>query len=182
MKHSRLLKLFAVALTAFATVVPNQLLANELAAATKVDKATEPASTEKSLKPIDISLAKNGSLRGKLLDSQGDPVADTAIAAYRDGEQVAATKTDSNGEFRIEGLRGGLYAVASEQGGGHFRLWAPNTSPPSAQDIAMVYNDKSIVRGNLGCPESWIKKPVIIGATIVGAIILPIALHDNEAS
>ncbi len=176
MKLTCVMRASATALMLATSVMPSGLWAAD---------AVSPAGSKsqaKEVKPVDVSLADNGKLQGKLLDSQGKPVAGKAIAIHREGKQVAVAKSSADGTFELSGVRGGLYTITSEHGGGLFRLWAPRTGPPSATDFAVVYNDSTIVRGNFGNPKRWLQKPVLLGAGIAGAIALPIALHDDEAS
>lgn len=177
MKTSRCVCLSLIGSLVMSAVVPGVVLAGETVEA--APQVSAEAKAER-LKPVDVSLAEDGKLRGVLLDSQGEPVVDQQVVIYRDGEEVASSKSNGEGAFELDGIKGGLLAIASEEGGGMFRVWTSHTAPPSAKDVAVVYHDASIVRGN--GPRSWIKKPVLIGAAIAGAVILPIALHDNEAS
>lgn len=58
-----------------------------------------------------------GGIRGKVRDAKGKAIANAVVAARQDSKNVKTTKTNSKGEFRLEGLRPGTYNVAIEADG-----------------------------------------------------------------
>ncbi|REJ64482.1 MAG: carboxypeptidase regulatory-like domain-containing protein [Planctomycetota bacterium] len=156
------------------------------ARADEARSTTDVAPTDKSssaVEPRDVVLNGQGQLLGKLLDSQGQPAPDKRVVVWHEREQVAVTSTDENGKFAVPGLRGGVYFIASETGFSVVRIWTKQTAPPSAREMTIVYQRSEVVRGNfLGRPRDYFRKPEFLAAMIGGAIALPIALHDDEAS
>ncbi|NOT46042.1 MAG: tetratricopeptide repeat protein [Acidobacteria bacterium] len=64
------------------------------------------------------ALAQGGAVRGKVTDSQGQPVADATVTFETTGRKLETT-TDSKGEFLQIGLGSGMYKItASKQGVG----------------------------------------------------------------
>ena len=169
------------------SLIVSLLIAGSLPASLSARESIVPPSQsdgvdkENEAKPVDVSLAEDGKLYGRLLDSEGVPVGGQLIVVFRDGERVAETKSNSEGDFELDRLRGGLYVIAGKEGGGLYRVWASQTGPPSAKGIAVVYGDTTVVRGNRAW-RSWVTSPAFIGIGLAGAIAIPIALHKNEAS
>ena len=54
----------------------------------------------------------NARLSGKVLDEQGQPVADVSIRAQMSGQtELVTAKTDKKGEWRLSGLAGGEWRL-----------------------------------------------------------------------
>ena len=85
-----------------------------------------------------MALQDGGTLVGQVVDQQGNPLGNTRVTVLQQDQEVANAATDANGNFQVSGLRGGIYQVAAGQGMAVYRVWAPNTAPPSAQASAMV--------------------------------------------
>ncbi len=138
----------------------------------------------------DVALRTGGVLVGQVVNAQGVPQADQAVSIRQGEQEVVRTTTDSNGVFAAQGLRGGQYSVATAEGQEAYRLWAPNTAPPAAQEAALVVTGSDIVRGQYGPPGgqgfggatlNWIKThPYITAGIVAAAIAIPIALADDD--
>lgn len=142
----------------------------------------------------DIALSEGGVFAGKLVNAQGAPIAKTAVSLQQAGEEVAATVTDEEGVFAVQGLRGGLYQVVSEGGVVSYRLWAANTAPPAANQSALIVTGDAILNGQYcgpACPPSggrvgggalgWVREhPLLVAAGIATAIAVPLALADDD--
>lgn len=103
----------------------------------------------------DIALQQGGTLVGRLTDSKGMLLQQEKITIRQDQQMIAETTTDKNGQFRVNGLRGGIYEVASARGAGSFRAWAANTAPPTARQFAVLIENDDVVRGQFG----WMADP-----------------------
>ncbi|HCK54883.1 MAG TPA: hypothetical protein DIC23_16830, partial [Planctomycetaceae bacterium] len=68
------------------------------------------------VRPVDIELDRLGALAGEV--HQGDHVlgGKPRVQVYSGRRLVAASPVTANGEFRIEGLDGGLYWVTAASG------------------------------------------------------------------
>jgi len=144
-----------------------------------------PVDGGKSLVPDirDIALQENGLLKGQVLDTQGAPVTGAPVAVIQQGKVIAAAKTDINGHFAIAGLKGGVFEVVTEQGGAAYRFWAPRTAPPAAQADALIINGGTAVRGAMGGGAiGFLSNPWVLGLIAAGAIAIPLALDDDDAS
>ncbi|GEM_PF-1459309 len=95
----------------------------------------------------DVSLAQGGVLRGVLVDEQGRPLVKSAVIIRQGRRVFSRTDTGLKGEFQFKGLRGGVYEVASVNGHGAFRVWAPGTAPKAARRQALIVSRSQVVRG-----------------------------------
>jgi hypothetical protein len=97
----------------------------------------------------DIALYENGRMQGKVVNRAGVAVAFVPIILQRSGVLVAQMETDRDGTFRIENLRGGVYALQAGNAKRLYRVWAPGTAPPAANPSALVIVNEEIIRGQL---------------------------------
>jgi hypothetical protein len=84
--------------------------------------------------PVDIELDRLGTLAGAI--HRGDRMLGgmSRVQVYCGRRLVAVCPVTVNGEFRIEGLDGGLYWVTTTSGAARLvRAWDPGTAPPLAQ-------------------------------------------------
>ena len=58
-----------------------------------------------------------GSIKGKVRTQKGKGIAGVTITIRQDGKNLRSEKTDGDGEFRMSGLRPGLYNVVFEKDG-----------------------------------------------------------------
>ncbi len=171
-----------ICLTAIGILMPQIILA----AAPKAKSAQQSIFT-------DIALHDGGVLVGRLAGNDSAIVANKEIIVRRETELVAKIATDKNGQFIVNGLRGGIYQIESEYGVGHFRPWAPQTAPPTAHQVAfLVPDNKNVVRGQWGFPAynrlrdtaggigpwTW----VAIGAAVAGITVGVVALTESNDS
>lgn len=161
-------------LTAAMILLPLQQL---LAANPQVLGQARPAG---SAEIRDIALQAGGALRGQVVDGQGQPCGLVAVRVVRASDQkpLAVVQTDAQGRFVVSGLTGGVYRVETPGGAAVYRLWAPNTAPPSATASALLIHGDSLVRGNLG-GIGWFGW-TLIGLGVAAAIAIPLVLDDDD--
>lgn len=130
----------------------------------------------------DVALHPGGQLRGQVVDAQQHPCVQIPLRVIRVSDQapVATAQTDGQGQFAVSGLTGGVYRVETPAGAAVYRLWAPNTAPPSAIASALVVQGDPAVRGNLGA-IGWLGW-TLIGLGIAAAVAVPLILDDDDAS
>lgn len=95
----------------------------------------------------DVELSANGTLYGQVFTSDGRPIENAAVELRHQGNAVARTATSSNGEFAIEGVRGGAHEVAVGSLATPVRLWQPGTAPAGALKGLAIAGNEQIVRG-----------------------------------
>ena len=94
----------------------------------------------------DVALSDGGTLQGQVVDLQNMGQPGVPIVLRSQNRDVAKTITNTNGQFSVQDLHGGVYNIATAQGENTFRLWAPRTAPPAAKQSAIVY----VQNGGLG--------------------------------
>ena len=132
----------------------------------------------------DVALQAGNMFQGQVVDHQGAPCKSALVRLVRtDTGQALVGQTDDQGRFRFENVTAGVHRVETTVGAATYRLWAPNTAPPSAGKTALVIQGDSAVRGNLGSisPLGW----TLIGLGVAAAIAIPVVLaidDDDDAS
>jgi hypothetical protein len=142
-----------------------------------------PVSAAPAVAPIsDVALSDGGVLRGQVVNPQGAPLAYQALAVRQRERTIATARTDQDGRFSISGLPGGVYQIVTADSSGIYRLWAPRTAPPAAQPAALVVVGQQMVRGQApgGGVRAWLTSPWVLAGLLGAAIIIPIALNNNE--
>ncbi|MCA9208217.1 MAG: carboxypeptidase regulatory-like domain-containing protein [Planctomycetales bacterium] len=168
----RRLQIIAALVVCASWIVP----VRQLAAAPPVPVAAAAAAPV----AIDIELDAAGRLVGQAIDGQGRLLVAERVVVSQAGQEIASTVTDDQGRFAIEGMLGGLYQVATAQGGAMCRVWMANTAPPVAKPHLLLAAGTDVERGQR--PVTDLLHPVLIGLIIAAAIAIPIALHDDDAS
>jgi hypothetical protein len=129
----------------------------------------------------DVALQSAGILNGQVLDKQGAPQSQTQVAVVKDGQVAATAFTDSSGRFEVGNLSGGIYQIHTAKGFGIYRVWAPRTAPPAAQEGVLIVEGDEVVRGNV-----WqhLANPWLLALIVVCAIAIPLAAtaDDDDAS
>lgn len=124
---------------------------------------------------VDVALSAGGTLVGRVIDEQGQPV-DGALVSFRQGDhEVASIVSAQDGTFSADNLRAGVYVVQAGQGEGVFRFWAPNTAPPSARQDAVIVSGTQVVRGQFGHGGGNL---LLLGVAITGVVLSGVALHE----
>lgn len=179
MRIARLVRYAAVWLAVGGVCMPAQLLASNPQA---------PRASEDTGRQVhDVALGSGGLLVGRLLDQQGQPLADAYVAILADQQTVAQTQTDANGSFAVAGLRGGVHQINAANAVQLYRLWVPGTEPPGAERIAQIVSGPDVVRGNWdghgGMPQRAIKfasNPFVVASVIAAAVAIPIIVHAES--
>ncbi len=144
------------------------------------------ASKQAPLKIADVSLGKKGELTGFVVNEQGKAVARSKVIVMHGRKAVAETMTDDAGQFRIEGLRGGVYQIVHAEGVSVFRVWANGTAPNSARANALVVVGKRLIRGQNEVGPLTLMQPGTLAAgaaAITGATLGVVGLSEaNKAN
>jgi hypothetical protein len=136
----------------------------------------------------DLALDHGGVLRGQIINNDGLPKNGMLVTLSRDGEQVARTKTSSDGLFTVGGLRGGIYVVVTENSSAVVRAWSPRTAPPAAANgILLVSSDLTVrAKGKSGGPGGIgglsMAQIGIGGLLVAGAVATVLAVTIDRSS
>lgn len=143
--------------------------------------ATEPACLVK-----DVALRHGGVLVGQVVNQQGAVQAGTAVSIRHNEQEVVRTKSDANGIFAAQGLRGGQYQIVTPEGQSLCRLWAADTAPPAASDAVVVVTGQEVVRGQSGAQFGgrwlgWVRShPYITAGIVAAAVATPIVVAASN--
>lgn len=162
MKSHRFLQAAAITISSAGLVLPQSLLAAESPA---LPTATSPADAAAPA-VLDVALTQGGLLQGKVLDTQGQPVADAPVSVRFEGKEVASTKSSVDGSFAVRGLRGGTHVVVSGEHGGICRMWTAESAPPSARSAVMIVRGGQIARG-----QGFVSGPGLLMAGLLGGAV-----------
>ena len=69
------------------------------------------------------------------------------MAAVQNGKTLSVAQTDAAGRFTLANMSGGVYELQTASNTDVYRLWAPRTAPPAAQDSVLLVNDQNVVLG-----------------------------------
>lgn len=138
--------------------------------------------------PSDVVLHEGGLLIGQVVDAQGAAQALATVTLANHEGEIARVRADQEGKFSVPGLQGGVYRIASRGQESFYRVWAPNTAPPIAQQGVTLVVGQDVVRGQYGYSPGpftsiaqWIADhPIITAGVIAAAIAIPIALDDDD--
>jgi hypothetical protein len=130
----------------------------------------------------DVKLDAAGCMHGLVLSGEGVPVADVRVVLRHLGHEVARTRTNGAGRFRIGPLRGGMYQLSAAGHGRLVRAWAATTAPPGGKDLALIVTGGDVARGQMPLQELFASDAVIVCGLLALMVALPLALHDSGPS
>ncbi len=97
----------------------------------------------------DIALREGGVLHGQVLNRQGQPVKQGAVKLIQNERVVAQTVSDERGNFSVDGLRSGVYAIQSGEHTSYHRLWTADQAPPAANRGLLIVDGPMAARGQI---------------------------------
>ncbi|MGZ0169726.1 MAG: carboxypeptidase-like regulatory domain-containing protein [Planctomycetales bacterium] len=152
-------------------------------AAKTAGASSSKAPKKAALKILDVSLGQNGELTGFVLDDQGKAVVGSRILVHLGKKTIAEMSTDAAGQFRVGGLRGGVYQIVHADGVSVFRVWKNGTAPRSAKAKALIIAGKRLVRGQNEVGALSMIQPATLasGAAAITGITLGV-IGISEAS
>lgn len=131
---------------------------------------------------MDVVLSDGGVLEGQIIDSQGQPIGNTAVSLIRDGRIVSTGISSVNGIYRIEGLTTGPYVLTAGKSQRLVRLWRKDVAPPSSRPRAILMHHDGVVRSQGGSGFGLVEAG-LIGASVAGlatAVVANAQLSDIE--
>ena len=132
--------------------------------------------------PTDVKLTKTGALVGQVLDVQGKAVVGKPVAVQYQNKLVAAPTTDKNGYFALQGVRPGVYRIASMKGVADYRVWTEQTAPPKAAAGALLIEGKEVIRGQINgmALRNLLANPLVVAGIVATAVAVPVAVHNSQ--
>ncbi|MCH5375675.1 MAG: carboxypeptidase-like regulatory domain-containing protein [Planctomycetes bacterium] len=127
----------------------------------------------------DVRLDPQGTLRGQLVNLQGQPVADQPLELHRGGQTIARASSRADGEFVFQRLPAGVYQIRLGSYAAACRAWTADAAPPSAQSRLIMLSEPITVRGQQPIHEIF-RNPLFIGLVVAAAIAIPVAIHNSQ--
>jgi len=149
-------------------------------------KETETTPAPRQARIPDVSLSQDGAFFGKVIDTQGRPITKAQILFSQANKTVAKVSSQQHGEFRVTGLRPGVYqVVVSPNQAVTVRVWNKQSAPPTARPELLVIVGDETVRGQRRLGELLpLENKLVVGGMVAAAIAIPIAVanssDDNE--
>ena len=128
----------------------------------------------------DIQLDRQGRLSGLLVDAQGRRAANAHVTISRVNGQRQHLVTNSQGQFQLGPLRGGLYQLDAGKASVFIRVWKHATAPPNAAAEVVLSSAPRVIRGQGPLSELITYDPVLFGIIIAAAIAIPVAVHNSK--
>ena len=176
MKKMSLWKTTLVLLGTLGTMIPQQIVLAGDVSAPKAAKQTKDAI-------LDVSLDKDGSLSGYVVDAQGKPQANEVVRVMQGRTEIAKATTNDKGQFEVKGLRGGVYGIVSAKGTTGYRVWTSNAAPKTAKQFAVVVKDTQLVRAQDDMSDLLSGSHLLLGgAAITGIALGGVALSDARSA
>ncbi len=97
-----------------------------------------------------LILAQSLEVTGHVLDQQGEPVASASVHLLVGSDDLAQTKSDSQGEFKFEGLIRGTYTLRAEALA--FVTVVQSVTVPETREFDLQFRE--IASGSLQSPSS----------------------------
>ena len=140
--------------------------------------ANEPLTS--ALKVHDVQLTENGKLPIVVVNAQGKPQPNVTFEITRAGDAECITGvTGEAGEYQVEGLKGGVYQIRTDQGLCACRVWTHQAAPPTSAKSLLLVNDR-VVRGQRPISELFRSDPILMTAIVAAAIAIPIVIHQTR--
>lgn len=96
----------------------------------------------------DFALMDGGLLQGRIQNTSAQPIPDVAVQILHGEKVVASTKSNSEGRFKVQGLRNGSHVIQIAGTQQQVRFWSEDAAPPSAlNEMPVVVNSAPPVRG-----------------------------------
>lgn len=110
--------------------------------------SSEKPAPKKIVQPaaIDVAMAKDGTISGRVLDADQKGVAKTEVSVRQGKMEVAKVVTDAEGRFELSDVKGGVYVLAANSGYGLFRFWTAKSAPPKAHEQVLLMSQAVVVR------------------------------------
>ena len=147
--------------------------------------ATLPSLAARAADPApqvtDVALGDGGMLLGQVLDRQGVVKKGVPVALRAGEETKALAKTDENGRFAFSEVPGGVYQLATTDGQGIYRAWAPGTAPPSAKPgVLLVCGGSTVLSQYGGEVVDFLSQPIVIAGAVTAAVAVPIIVIKSR--
>lgn len=96
---------------------------------------------------IDVELAKDGSLRGEVINAKKESVKDAVISVRTAKQEIGRSLSTESGKFSVKKMPSGTYYIVAGTGHGVYRFWKNGKAPKSARSSIRIVSDRAVIRG-----------------------------------
>jgi hypothetical protein len=147
----------------------------------RADPATSWERPEKAeFVSYDVKLDASGKFAGKLTDASGVALVRAPVVLYQGRNELASTRTDKQGNFEFDKLRGGAYQLYTVGRQGMVRAWTHESAPPNTSESLLVVADYRVVRGQYDLNRVLSSAVVPIVVVTAAAIAIPVIVSENK--
>ncbi|MCA8996542.1 MAG: hypothetical protein KDA80_06150 [Planctomycetaceae bacterium] len=123
---------------------------------------------------MDVALDANGVLTGQLVDGAGQQIDNAQIAVWQADQQLGTLMTGAEGQFRIRGMKSGIYRLDCPGNSVMCRVWPEEIAPPTARNAVVMVTGDGVARGQYGCFDPITTAALVLG--IAGVTLTAITL------
>ena len=116
-------------------------------AAAKSKSASTRSKRAKKVRVIDVELAKDGSLRGEVINAKKESVKDAVISVRTAKQEIGRSLSVESGKFNVKKMPSGTYYIVAGTGHGVYRFWKNGKAPKSALSSIRIVSDRAVIRG-----------------------------------
>lgn len=127
----------------------------------------------------DVRLDEQGSLRGRLVDLEAQPLENREIELLKAGNAIARTTSDAGGRFAFPQMSTGVYQLRFDTYAVNCRVWTARAAPPAARSEFVVLAAPDTIRGQQPL-HAVFRNPLFIGLVIAAAIAIPLATQRSK--
>lgn len=113
----------------------------------KSAKSESTRSKRAKVRIIDVELAKDGSLRGEVINAKKESVKDAVISVRTAKQEIGRSLSTESGKFSVKKMPSGTYYIVAGTGHGVFRFWKNGKAPKSALSSIRIVSDRAVIRG-----------------------------------
>ena len=121
--------------------------AKSSAAKSKSAKSASTRSKRAKVRIIDVQLAKDGSLRGEVINAKKESVKDAVISVRTAKQEIGRSLSTESGKFSVKKMPSGTYYIVAGTGHGVYRFWKNGKAPKSARSSIRIVSDRAVIRG-----------------------------------
>lgn len=128
----------------------------------------------------DVALGAGNTLFGSVVTPDNKPCGVVPVVAVQNSRVVTQGLAGPDGRFRLQLPSGGRYLVSTGGPGQVVRAWSAGMAPPGASQGVLLTHASPVERGQSPAGEMFTSTPFLIGALVVAAVAIPVAVNASR--